>query len=382
MSTVKNYKQGAIRYLEKLKEIELQHLYTKPFCLMSFEDCSTRFHDFANIITVLQLKGPRRILDVGCGPGWLSEYLTRLGHKVTGIDISPGMIEIAEKRVSVIKYTVNQKPLDVKFHIQDAERLALDEKFHIAIFYDSLHHFEDKERVLANIFDVLVDGGRVLIHEGVKPPEGSSEQKKLEEVMEKYETLEDPLHPSEIRQMMEISGFVDIVSFVAINQILPQGSIPLKHLVSLFGVKSSINIFLGKKPARSITSDDPNILKAKIAVSRIAKVFRPNEQVKVRTKVKNTGDTIWLSAPNDCGGCVLLGAKMFNAQGQLINEFIPWVLLPGNVYPGETVELILPFEAPAFPGKYTLVIDMVDEFIAWFSERGSESYLFDFKVIK
>ncbi|MFZ2376333.1 MAG: methyltransferase domain-containing protein, partial [Methanothrix sp.] len=38
---------------------------------------------------------PLRILDVGTGPGILSNLLSELGHEVTGIDASEGMLKRA-----------------------------------------------------------------------------------------------------------------------------------------------------------------------------------------------------------------------------------------------------------------------------------------------
>ena len=40
----------------------------------------------------------RRVLDAGCGPGQFSEILATRGAEVVGIDISPSLIEIAQKR--------------------------------------------------------------------------------------------------------------------------------------------------------------------------------------------------------------------------------------------------------------------------------------------
>lgn len=37
-------------------------------------------------------KQPQRVLDIGCGPGFLSHIMAKLGHDVTGIDAAEGMI--------------------------------------------------------------------------------------------------------------------------------------------------------------------------------------------------------------------------------------------------------------------------------------------------
>ncbi|MGB4872206.1 MAG: class I SAM-dependent methyltransferase, partial [Candidatus Promineifilaceae bacterium] len=40
------------------------------------------------------------ILDIGCGTGSLSAVLAGLGHQVTGIDLSPVMISIAQTKAA------------------------------------------------------------------------------------------------------------------------------------------------------------------------------------------------------------------------------------------------------------------------------------------
>jgi len=41
------------------------------------------------------LRGPSRVLDLGCGPGLYAERLARRGHRVTGIDFSAGSVDHA-----------------------------------------------------------------------------------------------------------------------------------------------------------------------------------------------------------------------------------------------------------------------------------------------
>ncbi|HEX2816909.1 MAG TPA: class I SAM-dependent methyltransferase [Phenylobacterium sp.] len=50
-----------------------------------------------------------RALDFGCGVGRLAEAMTAYASEVTGLDISPGMLELARKRGSKVTY-VDQLP--------------------------------------------------------------------------------------------------------------------------------------------------------------------------------------------------------------------------------------------------------------------------------
>jgi ubiquinone/menaquinone biosynthesis C-methylase UbiE len=48
----------------------------------------------------------KTLLDAGCGEGYLSRYYARKGAVVTGIDISPKLIETAEKQGADVNYRV------------------------------------------------------------------------------------------------------------------------------------------------------------------------------------------------------------------------------------------------------------------------------------
>lgn len=43
---------------------------------------------------------PKKILDVGCGTGSIALILSRLGHDVSGIDLSPGMLSVCERKAA------------------------------------------------------------------------------------------------------------------------------------------------------------------------------------------------------------------------------------------------------------------------------------------
>jgi hypothetical protein len=47
--------------------------------------------------------------------------------------------------------------------------------------------------------------------------------------------------------------------------------------------------------------------------------------------------------------------------------------LPGTIGPGERFEVPLTVQAPGEPGEYLLEIDLVQEFVCWFAEKGSST---------
>jgi SAM-dependent methyltransferase len=53
------------------------------------------------VLEFLAAKGqpPARLLDLGCGTGIFAQVLAAHGHHVTGMDISPGMLRIARRRI-------------------------------------------------------------------------------------------------------------------------------------------------------------------------------------------------------------------------------------------------------------------------------------------
>ncbi|MEO7969657.1 MAG: hypothetical protein ABI698_00025 [bacterium] len=47
--------------------------------------------------------------------------------------------------------------------------------------------------------------------------------------------------------------------------------------------------------------------------------------------------------------------------------------LPNDVQPGAAVNVPLAITAPGKPGEYLLQIDLVQEMVSWFSEKGNNS---------
>ena len=133
-----------ILYPERLDSVEW--LRAKPFGGPA-RVTAGHLRDFGNILELLDLPAGSRILDLGVGSGWTSRWLARAGYQVTGLDISPRMIEIAREQAGA-------ENLDVDFRDADIEALSeMDElgSFDGALCYDMLHHVERPELVLRGL---------------------------------------------------------------------------------------------------------------------------------------------------------------------------------------------------------------------------------------
>lgn len=102
-----------------------------------------------------------KILDVGCGTGELSLLFAEMGHKVTGIDISKNMLEIAKSKARTSK-------ANVSFEIGDAENPTYNSSsFDIVFNRHLLWTLPNPEKAIKNWSRVLKNGGKVIIIDGV-----------------------------------------------------------------------------------------------------------------------------------------------------------------------------------------------------------------------
>jgi len=140
--------------------------------LGKFDALASRFWDERGDFRPLHLLNPVRsrficehatvsgssVLDVGCGGGLLCESLARAGGTVTGIDLAPGMIEVARLHAA-------HAALAIDYRVADAASLAgtAPASFDVVTSMEMLEHVPDPERMVATLAALVRPGGHVFV---------------------------------------------------------------------------------------------------------------------------------------------------------------------------------------------------------------------------
>jgi 2-polyprenyl-6-hydroxyphenyl methylase/3-demethylubiquinone-9 3-methyltransferase len=96
------------------------------------------------------------LLDIGCGGGFLSNALSEIGMRVTGIDLSATSLEVARRW---------DKTGKVKYLEANAYRLPFaGESFDVVTAMDFLEHVEDPRKAISECARVLKPGGLFFFH--------------------------------------------------------------------------------------------------------------------------------------------------------------------------------------------------------------------------
>ncbi len=99
---------------------------------------------------------PAMILDIACGEGTFAFAMARQGFEVTGLDMSPQMLDIARRRA-------DEAGPSVRFVQGDMRSLSFEDEFDlVTCWYDSLNyllHLRELEETFSGVLKALKHGG-------------------------------------------------------------------------------------------------------------------------------------------------------------------------------------------------------------------------------
>jgi SAM-dependent methyltransferase len=364
-----DYGEGHRRYVERVGRGGELWLRTKPFSAAPGHELRECLHTFAHIVERLGLGIRAQVLDVGCGPGWLSEFLARCGYWVTGVDVSEDMVTIARERIDAIELPVGEG-IDVRaeFHAMPVLDLPWSQKFDAAVLYDAMHHFHDEDETLRVIRRTLVPGGRIYIHEGVRPAPGSEGERQLIEEMQQHGTLESPFDPEYLVAVLERAGFERVTRFAAIDGLfeVADAEQELERLAARV-TDPPMNTAIAVNPGRSGL---PEGFHARIEASGPLRAVGDDE-VSLEITITNAGSAYWPIWDDDpwAHGVVTIWPYLPSEGGEKVP--LTRLALPRGLCSGESAGVDVRLPRARLAGQRELGVDLVREGIAWFAEYGS-----------
>lgn len=156
------------------------------------------------------------VLDVGCGTGYGSFYLSLFGHQVLGIDVNKDVIEWAESQFGRDGYRLEFKQASA------TDIPAADERFGAVVAFELLEHIADPKAALEEIREVLAPGGVFLFSIPIDHPDHIYHQAEY--------SLADALNLVDSYNWP--SGFNDYQGHEDVR-VLPRKGINIAHLVGL-----------------------------------------------------------------------------------------------------------------------------------------------------
>lgn len=138
----------------------------RAICSYGMPAFYNRFIDLTQRLALRRWLHPRpgqSVLDIGCGVGRWSRLLGQRGARVTGVDLSPTMIEEARRRA-------HQDGLGdhCRLEVSDIADLNLGERFSFILGVTVLQHVLDEARLESAVRAIAAhveDGGRIVLLE-------------------------------------------------------------------------------------------------------------------------------------------------------------------------------------------------------------------------
>lgn len=117
--------------------------------------------------------------------------------------------------------------------------------------------------------------------------------------------------------------------------------------------------------------------KAQLTLPGAPARLRAGQKETVQVHIKNASDVFWWSRGGEVNErtdnwfYIAAGNRWLKPDGSLVTDMDGRYGISKDLKPGEETEIPLLVTAPKEPGDYILEVDLVQEQVAWFSDRGS-----------
>ena len=142
-------KCGPFSALHKMSNARIEFIKNNANRIVNNEKTETKFLDGLEC------------LDVGCGGGILSERLSRLGARVTGIDASESSINVAKQHSIKSRLEINYRCITTTDLLKNEKEKFLN-KFDIVIASEVIEHVNERKVFLSDISKLCRSGGLVV----------------------------------------------------------------------------------------------------------------------------------------------------------------------------------------------------------------------------
>jgi len=315
-----------------------------------------------------------RILDFGCGTGWLSQSLALMGAEVVAVDPSATALRLAEAN------TLSRYP-ELKGRIRycefDGEHLDVEDgQIDRVVCMDSFHHVPNPDVILREFGRVLASDGRAVFSE---PGENHSRSAESQHAMRTFGVIENDIVLADIWPLAQRAGFKELkVAPYAVPPLLSLQE--FDDLRSRARAKATMNklftdvysslptggrqfVLMKDEPARDSRFRDG------LAAHLTAKTFSDGPLLKIDLIARNTGTTTWRPS-GQTAGSVNVGLITRGPGGDWDYEFRRHRSIPAQVHPGEVTTVTLTIAKSEFEGR-ELYADLVAEQVIWFGQNGA-----------
>jgi ubiquinone/menaquinone biosynthesis C-methylase UbiE len=354
--------RAAQNYVSNIPDHAKDYLLRKPFlCTPDKSQFYTDMYDALSLIQELNIKSAGKILEVGCGSGWMTEILIGLGYEVDALEPCKDILNIAIKKIDTFSKHLQITP-KVNFYCETLEECILQGSIYDGIiFYATLHHMVDEVKCLKKCYSLLCNGGILGIHEGAWLPGNKDVEEKLKNETKKYGTLESPFTTEYITYLLQECGFININRYFQINGLYKNGESQIKEKAQ--ARKDDYNIITATKYNSQTTTKEP--MADTKAEMFLLNMNIENNVIRLKVRIKNCGKTIWLKESSG-NGYVTISLKSSTIEANWRNN------IPMDIMPDEEVTLNLVYQMPDDYTKLEWYFDLINEGYYWFSQKGTE----------